>query len=56
MRPLVADLLLENFLKSLSLSNIKLIDVFNSTYGYLDDLFDIDNKYFDRMVHRTSAR
>ena len=34
----------------MSLSNDKLadiIDTFNTTYGYLDDILNIDNVYFD---------
>ena len=29
-----------------------LIDAFNSTYRYLDDLLNIDNTHFEHMVHR----
>ena len=29
-----------------------LIDAFNSTSGYLDDLLNIDNIHFEHMVHR----
>ena len=29
-----------------------MIDVFNSTSGYLDDLLNIDNIRFEQMVHR----
>ena len=29
-----------------------LIDAFNSTSRYLDDLLNIDNIYFEHMVHR----
>ena len=29
-----------------------MIDAFNSTSGYLDDLLNIDNIYFEQMVHR----
>ena len=29
-----------------------MIDAFNSTSRYLDDLLDIDNIHFEQMVHR----
>ena len=29
-----------------------MIDAFNSTSRYLDDLLNIDNIYFEHMVHR----
>ena len=29
-----------------------MIDAFNSTSRYLDDLLNIDNIYFEQMVHR----
>ena len=29
-----------------------MIDVFNSTSRYIDDLLNIDNIYFEQMVHR----
>ena len=29
-----------------------LIDAFNTTYRYLDDLLNIDNIHFEHMVHR----
>ena len=29
-----------------------MIDAFNSTSRYLDDLLNIDNIYFEEMVHR----
>ena len=29
-----------------------IIEAFNSTSGYLDDLLDADNIYFDQMVER----
>ena len=29
-----------------------LIDAFNSTFRYLDDLLNIDNIHFEHMVHR----
>ena len=28
------------------------IETFNSTAGYLDDLFNIDNNFFDSMANR----
>ena len=27
-------------------------DAFNSTFRYLDDLFNIDNIHFEHMIHR----
>ena len=46
--PLVAD-----FMKSLSRENqADIIEAFNSTSRYLDDLLNIDNIYFDQMVDR----
>ena len=53
--PLVADLFLfcyeRDFMKSLSLKNQDdIIEAFNSTSRYLDDLLNIDNIYFDQMV------
>ena len=55
--PLVADLYLScyerDFMKSLSLENqADIIEAFNSTPRYLDDLLNIDNIYFDQMVDR----
>ena len=59
--PLVADLFLfcyeRDFMKSLMKSLTKekrydLIDAFNSTSRYLDDLLNIDNIHFEHMVHR----
>ena len=53
--PLVADLILfcyeRDFLKSL-LREIQddIIESFNATSRYLDDLLDIYNIYFDQMV------
>ena len=29
-----------------------MIDTFNSTFRYLDDLLNIDNIHFEKMVHR----
>ena len=53
--PLVADLLLfcyeRDFMLSLSDNNqADIIEAFNSTSRYLDDLLDIDNPYFEQMV------
>ena len=53
--PLVADLLLfcyeRDFIVSLSDNNqTDIIEVFNSTSRYLDDLRNIDNLYFDQIV------
>ena len=55
--PLVADLFLfcyeRDFMKSLSReSQADIIEAFNSTSRYLDDLLNIDNIYFDQMVDR----
>ena len=55
--PLVADLFLfcyeRDFMKSLSPENqAAIIEAFNSTSRYLDDLLDIDNIYFEQMVNR----
>ena len=55
--PLVADLILfcyeRDFMKSLSRENqADIIEAFNSTSRYLDDLLNIDNIYFDTMVDR----
>ena len=42
-----------DFLKSLSWENqTDIIEAFNSTSRYLDDLLNIDNIYFDPMVDR----
>ena len=41
------------FMKSLTGENqYDMIDAFNSTSRYLDDLLNIDNIYFEQMVHR----
>ena len=53
--PLVADLLLfcyeRDFMLSLSDNNQSdIIEAFNSTSRYLDDLLNIDNPYFEQMV------
>ena len=55
--PLVADLFLFCYERDfmLSLSEDKqsdVIEAFNSTSRYLDDLLNIDNNFFDSMVHR----
>ena len=55
--PLVADLFLfcygRYFMKSLSRENqADIIEAFNSTSRYLDNLSNIDNTYFDQMVDR----
>ena len=54
--PLVADLFLfcykRDFMQSLSDDNqSEVIEAFNSTSGYLDDLLNIDNNSFDSMVN-----
>ena len=53
--PLVADLFLfcykRDFMVSLSDNNqADIIEAFNSTSRYLDDLLNIDNPYFEQMV------
>ena len=53
--PLVADLFLfcyeRDFMLSLSDNNqTDIIEAFNSTFRYLDDLLNIDNPYFEQMV------
>ena len=53
--PLVADLFLfcyeGDFMLSLSDNNqADIIEAFNSTSRYLDDLLNIDNPYFEQMV------
>ena len=55
--PLVADLFLfcyeRDFMLSLSEDNqYDVIEAFNSTSRYLDDLLNIDNNFFDNMVNR----
>ena len=51
--PLVADLFCyeRDFMLSLS-DNYRtdIIETFNSTYRYLDDLLKVDNPYFEQMV------
>ena len=53
--PLVADLFLfcyeRDFMLSLSENNqTDIIEAFNSTSRYLDDLLNIDNPYFEQMI------
>ena len=53
--PLVANLFLfcyeRDFMTSLSSDNqVDIIEAFNSTSRYLDDLLNIDNSYFEGMV------
>ena len=53
--PLVADLFLfcceRDFMFSLSDNNqADIIEAFNSTSRYLDDLLNIDNPYFEHMI------
>ena len=55
--PLVADLFPfcyeRDFMKSLSRNNkADIIEAFNLTSKYLDDLLNTDNIYFDQMVYR----
>ena len=55
--PLVADLFLfcdeRDFMLSLSEDyQSDVIEAFNSTSLYLDDLLNIDNNFFDSMVNR----
>ena len=56
--PLVADVFLfcyeRDFILSLSEDNQSgVIEAFNSTSRYLNDLLNIDNNFFDSMVNRT---
>ena len=53
--PLAADLFLicyeRHYMLSLSDNNLTdIIEAFNSTSRYLDNLFNIDNAYFEHMV------
>jgi hypothetical protein len=53
--PLIADLFLFCFERDFMLSLNKvtqtdIIDAFNNTSRYLDDIFNIDNPYFDNLV------
>ena len=55
--PLVADLFLfcyeRDFMLSMSDNNqADIIEAFNSTSRYLDDLLNIDNPYFEQMVNQ----
>ena len=55
--PLVADLFLFCYERDLMLSLSEndqsgVIEAFNSTSRYLDDLLNIDNNFFDSMVNR----
>ena len=55
--PLVADLFLfyyeKDFILSLSEDNQSgVIEAFNSTSRYLDDILNNDNNFFDSMVNR----
>ena len=55
--PLVADLLLFCYERDFMKFHTKekrydMIDAFNSTSRYLDDLLNIDNIHFEQMVHR----
>ena len=59
--PRVADLFLfcyeRDFTKSLSPENqADIIEAFNSTSRYLDDLLNIDNIYFEQMVSNVSQK
>ena len=48
-----ANVLVQVFMKSLSRENqADIIEAFNSTSRYLDDLLNIDNIYFDQLVDR----
>ena len=56
--PLVADLFLfcheRDFMMSLSDDKqADVIDAFNTTSRYLDDILNINNVYFDNMVSQT---
>ena len=59
---LVADLFLfcyeRDFISLSANKDAEIIDAFNSTSRYLDDLLNIDNTYFDGMVKpiRTSNK
>ena len=58
--PLVADLFLycyeRDFMDSLNHDNqADVIEAFNSTSRYLDDLLNIDNPYFEGMVNQISV-
>ena len=56
--PLVADLFVfcneRDFTLSLSDNNqADVVETFNSTSRYLDDLLNIDNPYFEQIVNQT---
>ena len=58
--PLVADLCLfyykRDFMTSLSDDNqADIIGSFNSTSRYLENLFDIENPYFEGMINQISS-
>ena len=49
---LLFSVLFSDFMLSLSDNNqTDIIEAFNSTSRYLDDLLNIDNPYFEQMVH-----
>ena len=55
--PLAADVFLfcheRDFMVSLSDDNqVDVIDAFNTTFRYLDDILNINNVYFDNMVNQ----
>ena len=55
--PLVGDMFLfcykRDFITSLSdIKQAEIIEAFNSTSRYLDDLLNIDNPYFKGMINR----
>ena len=55
--PLVADLFLFRYERDLMLSlsdnnQADVVEAFNSTSRYLDDLLNIDNTYFEQVVSR----
>ena len=52
MCPLVADLFLFYYEVPHKRKPYDLIGAFTSTSRYLDDLLNIDNIYFEHMVHR----
>ena len=46
----------KDFMKSVSRENqADIIEAFNSTSRYLDDLLNIDNIYFNQMVDRMNS-
>ena len=54
--PLVADLVLFYYVRDFMLSLLedtqsRVIEAFNSTSRYLDDLLNIDNNFFESMVN-----